>query len=97
MPTGNAPSHVCYLGVSQALLPAMPRASILLSFSLLMARLEPDLPSPPHLYKWKDRSFRNIKVVYQPRPRPPHPRCKLRGHPGGPGKGVEGTAEVGWR
>lgn len=66
MPTGNAPSHVCYLGVSQALPPPVPRALILLSFSLLVILLEPN--SPPththtrtHFYKWKHWSFRNVK------------------------------------
>lgn len=48
MPTGNAPSHVCYLGVSQALPPPVPRALILLSFSLLVTLLEPN--PPPHTH-----------------------------------------------
>lgn len=60
MPTGNAPSHVCYLGVSQALPPPVPRVLILLSFSLLVTLLEPNSP-PPHFYKWKHWSFRNVK------------------------------------
>lgn len=50
MPTGNAPSHVCYLGVSQALPPPVPRALILLSFSLLVTLLEPNPPPHAHIF-----------------------------------------------
>lgn len=49
MPTGNAPSHVCYLRVSQALPPPLASVFILLSFSLPVALLEPARLLPPFL------------------------------------------------